>query len=181
MSIRLPNTTILDVTNTATGSTSVAGGVAYPFLLPQDTDNVVMKVQAASVSGSGSITAMFQTSDDGGTTWYDVVRTPFFGFSASQTTSVVNQNAIWASVPVTGMGIKSTVLNTATVSSSVLTQGSIMAVTGISAASTLGAGQASGLPILGVANRIFLQYGGIVTTNDGIRIKVLCNSQSATA
>lgn len=183
MAIRIPNQTVLDTTITETlpGAGSVNGVIAKTFLLPQDTDNVVMKIQSASVSGTGSITALFQTSDDGGSTWYDVARSPFFGTSASQTTSVINANAFWVSIPVISSGVKSTVIGQATVSSSVLAQGSILAVTGQAISQTLGPGQTSGLPVLGVANRILLQYGGVVTTNDGIRIKVLANSQSASA
>lgn len=184
MAIRLPLTTVLDKTfgpSATPGSASVAGIEVATFNLPQDTDNVLMKIQSASVSGTGSITALFQTSDDGGSTWYDVARSPFFGTSASQTTSVINANAFWVSVPVVSSGVKSTVIGQATVSASVLAQGSILSVTGQAISQTLGPGQMSGLPILGIANRVVLQYGGVVTTNDGIRIKVLANSQSATA
>lgn len=180
MAIRLPTQVILDTTisETLPGAASVAGGIARPFLLPQDTDNVVLKVQAASVSGTGSITVLFQTSDDGGSTYYDVARTPAFGVSASQTTSVLNATAIWLSIPVIGAGMRSPTLPVSSTTTGV-SQVSVLQATGSAAASTLGIGQVSGLPILGTANRVFLQYGGVVTTNDGIRIKVLANSQSS--
>lgn len=176
MSIRIPTQTVLDKTfgpSTTPGSGSVAGVEVAAFLLPQDIDNVLMKVQQASVSGTGAISALFQTSDDGGTTWYDVARTPLYG-SANGATSILNGTAQWASIPVITTGIKNLV------TSSVIAVGSVIStgVTGSTAASTLAAGQYSGLPILGTANRVAIVYSGNITTNDGIRVKVLTNSQT---
>ena len=65
MSIRLPLKRVLDVndsTEVGSGPASTAGGVAHSFLLPQDTDNVIVKL-TASVKGGG-VSALFQTSDD---------------------------------------------------------------------------------------------------------------------
>lgn len=180
MSIRLPLTTVLDNTfgpSTTPGSASVAGVEAKTFFLPQDTDNIVMKVQSASVSGTGTISVLFQTSDDGGTTWYDVARSQNYG-SAAGATSVLNGTALWNSIPVIGMGMRTTVSGVATSSASVLTQVSVLSGTGSAAASTLGVNQLSGLPILGLANRVCLIYSGNITTNDGVRVKVMVNSQS---
>ena len=76
MSIRLPLKQVLDVNNStvnATGPASTAGGVAHTFDLPQDTDNVVVKLTASVLAGG--VSATLQTTDDGGTTWYDVART----------------------------------------------------------------------------------------------------------
>ena len=179
MSIRLPLQTVLDKSFTAAlpGAESVAGVVVQSFLLPQDTDNVVMKVYQASISGTGTVSVLWQTSDDGGSTWFDVTRTASFPGN-SQPTSISSGTAHWPSIPIQGLGVRTTVSGVATTSASVLTQVSILSVTGPSAASTLAVGQVSGLPILGVVNRVCLIYSGAVTTNDGVKVKVLANSQS---
>jgi len=163
MSIRLPLRTVLDVTHTNQGTTSTIGGWAYPFKLPQDTDNVIVKMTASVVAGGMSAT--LQTSDDGGTTYYDVART-----------SVVSANAAgnaaeWISVGTISNGLRTGV----TRASSILTTG-----IGAVSASTLGSGEVSGLPILGLQNRIFIQSVGNATAIS-TRIKVMVNNQSATA
>lgn len=178
MSIRIPNQVVLDKTFSAAlpGADSVAGVVAQTFLLPQDLDNVVMKVYQASVSGTGTVRVLYQTSDDGGTTWYDVASTPTISGN-SMATSILTGTALWASIPVIGMGIRSTATGASSTVSGT-TQLSVLGVIGSAAASTLGAGQVSGLPILGVANRVCLIYSGAITTNDGVKVQIKCNSQS---
>lgn len=163
MAIRLPLMTVLDYNDTPqTGAGSVAGGVAKPFILPQDTDNIVVKLTASVIAGG--VSATFQTSDDGGSTFYDVART-------SIVSNANNQNAEWLSIPVIGVG---------TTSSRPVT-GSVMGTTGAAAASTLGSNQFSGLPVLGQYNRVFLRYTSAITSVDLARVKVMVNSQSATA
>lgn len=164
MAIRIPTQTVLDVTDSSTGSTSVAGGIAYPFKLPQDTDNCVLAF-SPSVTGAG-ISATFQTSPDGGSTWYDVVRTSI----ASASPSGVGPQ--WASVPV---------IEGSSVRASVVATGSVIAVNtiGTAAASTLSSGQYSGIPILGLQNRIFLIQNSGISASNGSRVQVLVNSQSA--
>lgn len=181
MGVRLPTQTVLDKTfgpSTTPGSASVAGIEAQTFFLPQDLDNVVMKWMQASVSGSGTVSLLFQTSDDGGSTWYDVVRTNTYT-SANGATSILNGTAEWTSVPVVSNGTNTRF------TTSLFTTGSLMTVPvgsiGKAAASTLAAGQVSGLPILGQLNRVGVIYTGAITTNDGIRVQVKANSQSATA
>lgn len=166
MSIRLPLTTVLDVTDSSTGSTSTLGGIAYPFKIPQDTDNVVLAFSASVVTAG--ISATFQTSPDGGTTWYDVARTSI----ASASPSGVGPQ--WVSIPTIAQP---------TTRSSVVATGSVISVNGIgtAAASTLGSGQYSGLPILGLQNRIFLIQQTGITASQGSRVQVLVNNQSATA
>lgn len=163
MSIRLPLTTVLDYNDAGqTGATSVAGGVAKAFNLPQDTDNVIVKLTASVIAGG--VSATFQTSDDGGTTFYDVART-------SIVSNANNTTAEFLSIPTIGTGIATAVNGFPT--------GSILSVaTGSSAASTLGARQVSGLPIMGVQNRVFLRYTAAVTSTDLARVKVLVNNQS---
>lgn len=169
MSIRLPLQGILSaVGGNEVGAGSVAGGIPYPFMIPQDTDNVVVKFTASVVGG---YSATFQTSDDGGTTWYDVQRSSVVS-NANSTT------AEWMSVPVISPGVNSF--------SSVVATGSVVTVTttiGSSAASTLGVGEVSGLPILSVQNRIFVRITGNVTSaaSNAYVAQVKVNSQSATA
>lgn len=161
MSIRLPLTGILDYNDVGdVGAGSILGGVAKTFTLPQDTDNVVVKFTASTVGGAASVT--FQTTDDGGTTWYDVARTSVVSNTSG------NQNAQWLSIPVIGAGIRTAV----TQSASVLTTG-----IGAPAASTLGGQQVSGLPILGLVNRVFLQYTAAVSANTLTRVEVKANNQ----
>lgn len=163
MGIRLPLQVVLDVTDSSTGSTSVLGGIAYPFKLPQDTDNVVLKF-SPSVVGAG-ISAVFQTSDDGGTTFYDVARTSI----ASASPSGVGPQ--WVSVPT---------ISAANTRASVVATGSVIAVNtiGTAAASTLGSGQFSGLPVLGIQNRIFLRQESGISASQGSRVQVLVNNES---
>lgn len=164
MSIRLPLTTVLDYNDVPqTGAGSVAGGVAKTFIIPQDADNVVVKYTACVIAGGASAT--LQTTDDGGSTWYDVART-------SIVSNANNQNAQWLSAPVTGFGV-ATGVNKA---SSILSTG-----IGAAAASTLGGQQVSGLPIMSQVGRVFLQYTSAITSTDLSRVVVKVNSQSATA
>src|SRR3990167_7104536 len=172
MSIRLPLTTVLDVNNSAinaTGPASTAGGVAQPFLVPQDTDNIVVKV-TASVRGGG-LSATLQTSDDAGTTWYDVART-------SIVSNAISGTAQWLSAPVIGLGLRNT---NGVASVGTGTAVCVMATIGTAAASTLGSRDFSGLPILGLNNRIFLRYTAAVTSILNERVQVLVNSQSPRA
>ncbi len=170
MAIRLPLTTVLDVTNTDLGVGSVAGGYAYPFKIPQDTDNVVVKF-AASVTGAG-MSATFQTSDDGGTTYYDVARTSIV--SNSGATTMAPALAQWLSIPTISGGVNPIVTSNANA-------GSILGGTvGTAGASVLGSRQVSGLPVIGIQNRIFLITSGGATANSS-RVQVMVNQQSATA
>lgn len=169
MAIRIPTQVVLSATAAnELGAGSVAGGLAYPFLIPQDTDNVLVKFTASVV---GAVSATFQTSDDGGTTYYDVQR-------SSIVSNANNTTAEWMSIPVISDGVNSF--------SSVVATGSVITVNttvGSSAASTLGVGEVSGLPIMGVQNRIFVRITGNVTSAaaNTYTAQVKLNSQSATA
>lgn len=160
MGIRLPLRTVLDYNDVGqTGATSVAGGVAQRFTIPQDTDNVVVKLTASVIAGA--VSAVFQTTDDGGTTWYDVART-------SVVSNANNTTAEWLSIPVAGIGI----------TSSRPVTGSVLGTTGSAAASTLASGQFSGLPILSPTARVFLRYTAAVTSTDLARVQVKVNSEA---
>lgn len=170
MGIRKPLTTILDYNDAGQdGTTSVLGGVAKTFYVPQDADNVVVKLAASVIAGG--VSATFQTTDDGGITWYDVARTSVVSNTG---TSILGglagiANAEWLSIPVSGFGARSG------------QAGSIFSATGNAAASTLGSRQISGLPILGPLNRVFLQYTAAVSSTDLARVQVKVNSESGTA
>lgn len=165
MSIRLPLQGVLDVQdNGLIGAASTAGGIAHPFVLPTDCDNVVVKVIASTVGGGVSV--VFQTSDDGGTTWYDVAR-------SSVVSNANGTTAEWMSIPVATTGINPQVIST-------VNAGSVLGGTiGSAAASTLGNRQVSGLPILGVQNRTFTIVGAGVTGVASVRTIVRTNSQAA--
>src|SRR3990167_702695 len=167
MSIRLPLTTLLtrDEGLTATGPASTAVGVANAFLLPQDCDNVVVKYNASIMGGGASL--IFQTSDDGGSTWFDVQRTSIISNGASVL-------AEWLSIPVISPGV-STITSIAA-SGSVLAQSTTI---GRAGASTLAQKSASGLPILGLNARVFRVYTAAVTSIISEKITVSANSQSA--
>lgn len=166
MAIRLPLQGVLDTTLSEAnpGSGSVAGGWAYPFKIPQDTDNVVVKLTPSVVAGGVSV--VFQTSDDGGVTYFDVART-----------SIASANAVgkapqFLSIPVVSSGIRTG----ATFAGASIISAGIGAVS----ASTLAQGQISGLPIMGLQNRAFVILTGDATAMSA-RVQVLVNNQSATA
>lgn len=170
MGIRLPLQTVLTAVDSGNvGASSVAGGTAYNFYVPQDSDNITVKF-TASVSGGG-VSATIQTTDDGGTTWYDIARTSVISNSR-------NANAEWLSIPVSGFGVGTV---TAT---SLVTAGSIIAMNqtiGSAAASTLGSRQISGLPILGSLNRVFFIMTNAVSASSLVQAVVKVNSQSPNA
>ena len=170
MGIRLPLRTVLAVDNDiiATGPASTAGGVAHTFDIPQDTDNVVVKFRASILAGG--VSATLQTTDDGGSTWYDVARTSI----------VSNANAVtaeWLSAPVVGYGFKSAVQAQTSVAGSTNVAVALNTI-GSAGASTLGQRENSGLPILSTRNRIFLRYSNAVTSIISENVDVMVNSQA---
>lgn len=167
MAIRLPLTTVVSKTfANELGASSTAGGIAVPFTLPQDTDNVVVKFTGSVV---GAYSAVLQTTDDGGTTYYDVARTSIIS-------NANNTLAQWISVPVIGAGVATG--QTYPVVGCILSSGIRQ-----TAASTLAGGQVSGLPILSQQGRVFIIITGDVTSAaaNTTTVQVKVNSQSATA
>lgn len=171
MAIRLPLKVVLSSDNsTEVGAGSALGGVAVPFIIPQDTDNVVVKFQAQTAGGG--VSATLQTTDDGGSTWFDVGRT-------SVVSSANGVLAQWLSVPVLGFGQRTSY-------GSVVAVGSVVSANanqpvGNAAPSTLGSGQYSGLPILSQQARIFITLQAGVSASTVLLTEVKVNSQSATA
>jgi len=174
MAIRIPLQNVATFTDSNdTGTGSVAGGIPHPFKLPQDTDNVTVKV-TASMAGTG-VSVVLQTSDDGGSTYYDVARTSIVS-NANTTT------AQWLNVPVVGHGFRSAVqAQTSVVGSTNV--GVALNTIGNAAASSLGQSQVSGLPILGQQARAFVIISGNVTSaaSNEVVTKVMVGNQSATA
>lgn len=169
MSIRLPlNTVLATVGGNELGAGSVAGGIPLTFTIPQDTDNIVVKFRASTVSGG--LSATLQTTDDGGSTWYDVART-------SVVSNANNATAQWLSISTNSSGMNPIVNSTGNAGS--ILGGSI----GSAAASTLTSRQISGLPMLSQFGRVFVIISGNVTSAaaNSYNVDVKVNSQSATA
>jgi len=167
MAIRLPLQTVGDFQDNGNiGAASVAGGIPHVFNIPQDTDSLIVKV-TGSVAGAG-VSVVLQTTDDGGNTWYDVGRTSVISNTGG------DQNATFTAGFVNAGGI-STAIN-GFPANSVLSVG--IANT---AASTLGANQVSGLPLLSPLARTFTIVGAAVNGVASVRTQVKVQSQSATA
>lgn len=178
MAIRLPLRTVLDVNNSAinaTGPASTAGGVANAFTLPQDCDGVVVKLEASVLAGG--VSAVLQTTDNGGSTWYDVGRTSIVSNTGG---SVL---AEWLAVPVFGFGFRGGNVTASTIATNsvIAIASSVLNTIGSAGASTLGSHSYSGMPILSQQGRIFLRYTSAVTSILNERVQVMTNSQSATA
>lgn len=171
MAIRLPLTVVLDAQNNGLlGAASVSGGIANTFTIPHDADNVVVKMTASTVGGG--VSTILQTTDDGGSTWYDVART-------SIVSNAVAENAQWLSSPVQGIGVRTTYMNNSVAGGQAVA--SIYAAVGNAAASAVGQLAVTGLPILGTLARTFLVVGAAVTGVASVTTQVKVNSQAATA
>ena len=157
MGIRFPLKTVLDYSDG--GTSSIATGTAKTFIIPQDTDNVVVKLSASIIGGGVSV--YLQTTDNGGTTWYDIGRT-----------SVVSADTQWLSAPVISAG-QATGVNKA--------NSIISAAIGSANASTVGIQQMTGLPVLSSTGRVVLSYSAAGTSNTTSRVEVKVNSESGTA
>ncbi len=172
MGIRFPLKTVLSVDNgiIATGPASTVGGVAHLFTIPQDSDNIVVKLNA-SIKGGG-VSATLQTTDNGGTTWYDVART-----------SIISDGALpqWLSSPVIGVGVRTTTVPGTVPSVGGQAAASINGAIGVASASTLGQLEVSGLPILSSKGRVFLRNTAAVTSIISETVRVYVNNESGTS
>ena len=174
MSIRLPLKVILSSDNNGeVGAGSVGGGINLPFVIPQDTGNITVKLQASTVGGA--VSAQLETTDDGGATWLAVGRTSI----------VSNANGVtaqWLSVPVEGFGVRTSGVNASVVAvGSVVTIGSIGGTIGNASPSLLAQGAYTGLPILSQQARVTIRITGDLTASSVLLTEVKVNSQSATA
>lgn len=162
MAIRFPLVTVLSkVNDNEVGAASVGGFIPIAFNIPQDTDNITLKLTASVVGGG--VSAQLQTTDDGGTTWYGLART-------SVISNANGDNVEWLSVPVLGFSQRT---------SSVVAVGSVVAVTGTGSAqpSLLASRMSSGLPVLSTQGRVILQIVGNLTSSS-ILTQVKVNSQA---
>lgn len=167
MAIRLPLKAVGSFSDdNDTGTGSVGGAIMHEFQVPQDTDNVVLKFTASCV-GTG-LSAVLQTTDDGGTTYYDCGRT-------SIVSNATSAKAEWLSIPVNGGGVQT---------GATYATGSILSM-GIGSAESLQSGQntVTGLPVLSQQMRAAVLIEGDVTSaaSNNCDITVMTNSQSATA
>lgn len=153
MAIRHPLKTVETFTDANdTGTGSVSGEIQHDFTLPGDTDNVVVKV-SASVAGTG-ISAVLQTTDDGGTTYYDMARTSIVSNAVAGTT------AEW----LTG---------------GTITDGGAY----VGATNAIAAEASSGLPLLSKKGRVAIIIAGDVTSaaSNSIVTEVMTGNQANTA
>lgn len=134
---------------------ALTGTINYNFNVDTDISNLVMKMSVGTFSGTSPTADVYlQTTDDGGTTWYDLAH------FAQVTTAITNANALFMTIPVDGCSSR--------------TNG----YTGASAAASLGASTVAGIPLLSNFVRLSIVYGGTIGTNAGITVTVLETSQS---
>lgn len=159
MALRLPLQTVLDYNDSGNvGATSV---VSKTFTIPQDSDNIVLKVPLASVNGTAPVVDIYlQTSDDGGTTFYDVAHLGLPSTVTSSVLAVTNAKALFVAN------------SSQAVNASVISAPSIRG---------LAVNTASGLPMLGTIGQVQIAYSGTITTNNGVQVQVKVNNQSSSS
>lgn len=147
---------VISITDTAT-----SGTVLYPFTIPQDSDSIVAKVWLQGTwSASGTATIVFQTSEDGGTTWRDVAGTTIG--AATVAASMNNTNAHFISIACIGSNAKGAANYVGSVAAS---------SAGVTAVNASAVGTVTGLPMLGTAGRIQIVYTATISTG-GVNIDV---------
>lgn len=152
MSIRLPQTVVFSQ------DLSISSGVSASLVtLPQDTDNVTAVVWCTTL-GATSDDIYFQTSYDGGSTWYDMANTQFLATVTQANARVMNFSGIGAKAK-TGAVTGSNIGNA-------------------TSASTL-TNNYTGLPLLGPLMRVYHLIGG--SGASVINVRLIANNQSATA
>jgi hypothetical protein len=140
---------------------NTAGTILYPFTVPQDAQSIIGKVYLNSTwNASGSALVYFQTSEDGGTTWRDMAVVSVGAATVAATMN--NQNAQFFSVALAAGVNKGSTNWIGSVAASTLSAGT-------PAASAVGV--TSGLPVMGVANRVQITYANTITTG-GINVVV---------
>lgn len=150
---------------------SIASAVtdAATVILPQDTDAITVMI-TSSVFGLTTLNTFVQTSPDGGTTWIDMGNIGTLVGTTGATTATALQQPWVAHFDTVGARA-----NEGT--TSVISVGSVVN-RGINqvGASVIGAGQYSGVPILGQALRIFHKATG--TGASDILTRVFVHQQS---
>lgn len=165
MSIRLPNSPVLAFRS----SIAAAGTDAATVLLPQDTDAITVTV-TSSVFGISTLNTFVQTSPDGGTTWIDMGNIGTITATTGATPTTALQQPWVAHFDSIGA-------QPAQGSPSVVSVGSVVTrnINQVGA-SVAGAGQYTGVPLLGRNLRIFHKTTG--TGASDILTQVYVHNQS---
>lgn len=149
MSIRQPSSPVLAFRSSIASAVTDAATV----ILPQDTDAITVMV-SSSVFGITTLNTFVQTSADGGTTWLDMGNIGTITATTGATPiTALQQPWIAHFETITGRGNEGT--------TSVVNVGSVV-TRGINqvGASVIGAGQYTGVPIMGRNLRIFHKATG---------------------
>lgn len=137
---------------------SISSGVnATNVTIPQDTDNVTAVVWCTTL-GATSDDVYFQTSYDGGTTWYDMANVQFLATATQANARILNFSGTGTKArtnPLTGSAI------------------------GTAPASSTVANNYTGVPLLGSIMRVYHLIGG--SGASVINVRLIANNQSATA
>lgn len=168
MSIRIPSSPVLAFRSSIASAVTDAATV----LLPQDTDSVTVFV-TSSVFGITTLNTYVQTSPDGGTTWIDMGNIGVITGTTGGTPTTALQQP-WVAHFDT-IGSQASQGTTSVVSVGSVASRNINQV----GASVAGAGQYTGVPILGRNLRIFHKATG--TGASDILTQVYVQNQSATA
>jgi hypothetical protein len=147
MAIRIP---VRIASYTETG----VADVRRTFTCPMDVEHLTFKLWTEStVLNAGSVDVYVQTSDDGGTTWYDCGH-----FAQITTAEVTKANALWMSIPISGTSVCH----------------ASYGYTGAATALATTASRTTGLPVLGQLVGIYLDYA-TAATNGGVHIDVFAS------
>lgn len=165
MSIRTPSSPVLAFRSSIASAVTDAATV----LLPQDTDSVTVFV-TSSVFGISTLNTFVQTSADGGTTWIDMGNIgTITGTTGATPTTALQQPWVAHFDTVGARGNEGT--------PSVVSVGSVVGQNiNKVGASVVGAGQYTGVPILGRLLRIFHKATG--TGASDILTQVYVQNQS---
>lgn len=168
MSIRIPNSPVLAFRSSIASAVTDAASI----LLPQDTDAITVFV-TSSVFGITTLNTFVQTSADGGTTWLDMGNIGTITATTGPTPATA-LGAPWVAhfdtIGAQPAGGTTSAVAVGSVATRFINQ---------IQSSAIGAGQYSGIPILGRNLRIFHKATG--TGASDILTQVFVHQQSATA
>jgi hypothetical protein len=165
MSIRLPGSPVLAFTSSIASAVTDAATV----LLPQDTDAITVMV-TSSVFGISTLNTFVQTSPDGGTTWIDMGNIgTLVGTTGATPTTALQQPwvAHFDSIGARANGGTPSVVSVGSVVNREINQ---------VGASVAGAGQYTGVPMMGRNLRIFHKATGSGASD--ILTRVFVHNQS---
>lgn len=138
--------------NLATSTLTTVNSQSDTFVFPfQDFDGIIAKLTMTTLTNTGSYTVYFQTTDDGGTTWYDMQASTVINSASTMT----NAAAQWFTIPVNPTYF----VNKATLSDGTL------------------AAASSGIPLLSNQLRVKWAVTGTITTVSG-KVVLSINNQS---